>query len=469
VADSKISDLTALTTPATGDLIPIVDISEAAAADKNKSITVGELLRGAPDGTAAAPGIAFESDGGNGMFLGGTDILAFSTGGSQAVTIDASQRVGIGTSSPGSLNSAANQLVVGGGSGNQGVTIYTGNGVGDQGSIFFADGTTGGSQQAAGYIYYRHDTDSMALGTANTVRLTIDSSGRVGIGTTSPAKTLHVNGDIRLPANNTISWGDDACRIFRATDDLRIDVGGSERARIDSSGRLLLGTSTALANIKRYATSTAPQQQISTAVNSWSSGLGLVNYSGSGYAPVLTLGLSRSNTKGTNALVTSGNRLGVITFNGNDGTNFEEGARIEVQADGTPSSTSMPGRLMFFTTPNGTSTPRERMRINHSGDFDFSGNGSNYGLIYGGFGAKTTGGTANWNDSTNARSGQGYTLLLGTATNGPGGSVYFHPFCFEYSNKDGTGNLTQLAIGYNTNARYMRYRTGSTWSSWVSF
>ena len=77
MADRKISDLTALTTPATGDLIPIVDISEAAAADKNKSITVGELLRGAPDGTAAAPGIAFESDGGNGMFLGGTDILAF--------------------------------------------------------------------------------------------------------------------------------------------------------------------------------------------------------------------------------------------------------------------------------------------------------------------------------------------------------------------------------------------------------
>jgi hypothetical protein len=56
VADRKISDLTALTTPATGDLIPIVDISEAAAADKNKSITVGELLRGAPNGTAAAPG-----------------------------------------------------------------------------------------------------------------------------------------------------------------------------------------------------------------------------------------------------------------------------------------------------------------------------------------------------------------------------------------------------------------------------
>jgi hypothetical protein len=44
MANRKISDLTALTAPATGDLLPIVDISEAVAADKNKKITYGELL-----------------------------------------------------------------------------------------------------------------------------------------------------------------------------------------------------------------------------------------------------------------------------------------------------------------------------------------------------------------------------------------------------------------------------------------
>jgi hypothetical protein len=37
MADRKISDLTALTTPASGDFLPIVDISEAAAASKNKT------------------------------------------------------------------------------------------------------------------------------------------------------------------------------------------------------------------------------------------------------------------------------------------------------------------------------------------------------------------------------------------------------------------------------------------------
>jgi hypothetical protein len=48
MANRKISDLTALTTPASGDLLPIVDISEAAAANKNKKITIQSLFQGIP-------------------------------------------------------------------------------------------------------------------------------------------------------------------------------------------------------------------------------------------------------------------------------------------------------------------------------------------------------------------------------------------------------------------------------------
>jgi hypothetical protein len=50
MANRKISDLTALTAPATGDLLPIVDISEAAAADKNKKITYGDMFTRIPAG-----------------------------------------------------------------------------------------------------------------------------------------------------------------------------------------------------------------------------------------------------------------------------------------------------------------------------------------------------------------------------------------------------------------------------------
>ena len=94
------------------------------------------------------------------------------------------------------------------------------------------------------------------------------------------------------------------------------------------------------------------------------------------------------------------------------------------------------------------------------------------GQIAGGFGAQSTGGTLDWNDSSNARSGNGYTLLRGDATNGPGPATYFHPFSFEYSSKDGSGNLTQFAIPYGSTSHmnsglYMRGRYSGSWSNWM--
>ena len=87
MATKKISELTALTSPATGDLIQIVDISETSSV-KNKKITYSELLASAPDGTAAAPTFSFEGDaGGTGMYRSATNQLSFSTGGSERVQI----------------------------------------------------------------------------------------------------------------------------------------------------------------------------------------------------------------------------------------------------------------------------------------------------------------------------------------------------------------------------------------------
>ena len=68
MADRKISLLTALTSPATGDLLPIVDISEAVNVDKNKSITFGTLFRALDDGSVGAPALGFLSDSGTSGF-----------------------------------------------------------------------------------------------------------------------------------------------------------------------------------------------------------------------------------------------------------------------------------------------------------------------------------------------------------------------------------------------------------------
>ena len=79
MADRKITDLSALTSPATGDLFPVVDVSEAANVDKNKSITFGTLFRTLPDGTVGAPAVGFLSDAGtSGIYRTAANEVAFS-------------------------------------------------------------------------------------------------------------------------------------------------------------------------------------------------------------------------------------------------------------------------------------------------------------------------------------------------------------------------------------------------------
>jgi hypothetical protein len=80
-------------------------------------------------------------------------------------------------------------------------------------------------------------------------RMEIDSSGRVGIGTSSPSFPLHVSGKIYgtgvvASAGNSFELSDNNVTIKRATNDMTLNTGGAERVRIDSSGKILMnGTS----------------------------------------------------------------------------------------------------------------------------------------------------------------------------------------------------------------------------------
>jgi hypothetical protein len=117
--------------------------------------------------------------------------LIFGTDGTEAMRIDSSGNVGIGNSIPSSFNANANNLVVGSGSGSEGITIYTGSS--DKGVIYFADASTG-TGEYAGFVDYQHSTNSLRFGTNDgTEKMRIDSSGNVGIGTTSPNAELHIS------------------------------------------------------------------------------------------------------------------------------------------------------------------------------------------------------------------------------------------------------------------------------------
>ncbi len=93
MANKKISELTALTAPASTDILPIVDVSGGGTGSNNK-ITYANLLSKAPDGSASAPSFSFNSDPDTGI-SGGSDTLTFSTGGSGRMTINSAGLVNI--------------------------------------------------------------------------------------------------------------------------------------------------------------------------------------------------------------------------------------------------------------------------------------------------------------------------------------------------------------------------------------
>lgn len=60
--------------------------------------------------------------------------------------------------------------------------------------------------------------------------------------------------------------------------------------------------------------------------------------------------------------------LGEVIFQGFDGTTRKNAAAIQAFIDNTPGANDMPGRLTFSTTPDGSTTLTERMRIDSSGN-----------------------------------------------------------------------------------------------------
>jgi len=192
------------------------------------------------------------------------------------------------------------------------------------------------------------------LATGLTVDLTSGSAA-------APSLTFDANTGLYSPAEDTIGFVE----------------GGVEAARIDSSGRLLVGTSTS--RIVEDLLGNGPQGLIQIeAVNS-DAIMSIISAgtADAGRCGTISLGRHRNSTVGaTPTVVQSGDALGAICFAGGDGTDMRtKGASIACQVDGTPGADDMPGRLVFSVTSDGASSPTERMRITSAGLTKISNNG----------------------------------------------------------------------------------------------
>jgi hypothetical protein len=310
------------------------------------------------------------------------------------LTIDGTGRVGLGTSSPG-----VPFHVQSGASGDEVVRLLNAGGFGLRVIPQVTGNTT--AIRVAGGESLRFDTNG-----TNTA-LTIDSSQRVGIGTTSPAfgsgsgleieqldaiATLRIERAGTSPSALELRAQAAECVLeSRNATPLIFGVNTSERARIDTSGRLLVGTSTARSAFYNAAGSTAAALQVEGNDNSTAALSIVANTSANANAPHLIFGKSAGTAVGSNTLVGANVNLGRIAFQGNDGTEFVQAAEIRADVDGTPGANDMPGRLVFSTTADNASTPTERMRIGNVGNHICRGDsGTNVLTVRSGSAAGTT-------------------------------------------------------------------------------
>ena len=265
---------------------------------------------------------------------------------------------------------------------------------------------------------YSPGADQLAISTNGTGRITVDASGnvnidsntlyvdavnnRVGIGTTSNRNStkLDVLGDITFGENanyyGTLGYNAGTGHAEYTSSDggfKWIRRSGSATSMVlDHSGRLLVGTSTARTSGLGSGISLLVEGAPDT-IN-----IGTVRNSNNASSAKFVLAKTRGSAVGSNTAVQSGDSLGVLEFDGADGTQLLCGASIEVAVDGTPGANDMPGRLVFFTTADGGSSPTERMRITQAGTILFGKTANDQvsagvQLIAGGRGSFATNGT----------------------------------------------------------------------------
>ena len=206
-------------------------------------------------------------------------------------------------------------------------------------------------------------------------RFRIDGSGntRITSGIVTTVSVGAVTGDISID-DKIIHTGDTNTAIrFPSADTISFETSGGEQLRVSSGGQILGGLTTPWSTV---LSSQTPKIQLESTSVSGSSMFLLRDGADTG-GPFLFLGHGRGGA----TIVQDGDELGSITFVGADGTNFQNAAAIRSYVDGTPGSgTDMPGRLSFWTSPDGSTTLAERLRITSSGNVEVTGITSTTGL-----------------------------------------------------------------------------------------
>ena len=209
--------------------------------------------------------------------------------------------------------------------------------------------TTINASTSSGLVNTADTSGILQLQTASTAALTIDASQNVGIGTATPVVKLHV---VRSDPTSILaeSSGNTASYLGLKSTSGEAYVGttsngvvfltsssGTERMRIDSSGNLLVGT-TSLNRLGSGSPSTAVQINATNGPEIY---------------------ISTSST-------TSGDSVGSLNFGTTGASSSTKRSAIIGSELTAASGTNVSGNLVFYT--NNAGSLAERMRINSSGN-----------------------------------------------------------------------------------------------------
>ena len=417
--------------------------------------TTGDTMTGALGiiaGSASTPGLFFSGDANSGLYSPGADQVAISTNGSGRLFVDASGRVGVGTSSPSyTLQVAETSAVV------SAASYSTFFGQGTRADLVLQATSSNNDQQRQ---VIRSNSDSLIFGTENaavttfTEKLRIDSSGRVGIGTSSPSYLLHVSGNgaeigLTDTAVTNATWRllastGGSTKLFRIYD----SSNAADRLVIDSSGRVGIGDTGPDSTLTIKAAASTTPLRVSGPSSEFmrcdQSGRLLVGTSSSAstgdaqYARLQVQGNTAASTNGAilalmrqqaaTAPLSAGDLLGKIDFTDSSGNTF---GTIFCGADASTGSNDYPGRLVFSTTADGASSPTERMRIGQSGIVDIGSGG-----VGGNFRAMVASGSAMQFSNTNTATTNLTFIEFGRSATSPGNYTAEGTI-----GTDGSGNL----------------------------
>ena len=273
----------------------------------------------------------------------GSDLEFVSINSSSNIILTPTANVGIGQSSP------SEKLHVNG-------NIR----VGSTDKLYFG-GTTN-------YVSGSNGSNYLHFFTNNSERVRIDSSGQLGIGTSSPATKLHVETSSDQIADFYSTDTDGYIRVRDSNDSLYVSsdnavgsFGGNAGANANN-----INISLTSGNVGIGTTSPAQKLHIKDTNNPASpNGSVIIEGQRDGTANLMEL-RARDNSSTSSALPNG--QGGIIRMNGFDGTDFEEMAFIGYQADGAAvADGDAPSRLIFGTTTDGSGATTEKMRLDNAG------------------------------------------------------------------------------------------------------